>query len=275
MKLTWTGIVAACVAIAGCTAAGTEGSNISLKQVSPAVATRTIKMHVAGPLELATQGSLISDKGNAILTDAGAGILTDAGAGVVSAGGSNVISAGGANFRVAAASVDSFVSVGKADVQLFSMDGKPVGKAFETAADGTVEVKAKDGKPLLAVAMFKVNGKVYRLRTNLATGKLAETASVEIDPINTMVEARIRQLVGTKDTITPMTFDKLKRVWMICNSAGITVAPADLEADVAPATSLERLNKVWSDAIASKVTSQAEKDEIKAFMAEIEAIAKK
>jgi hypothetical protein len=126
---------------------------------------------------------------------------------------------------------------------------------------------------LTAVATFKVGAKTYRVATVLAPGKT--DAGVEVDPINTMVEARVRQIVGTNDKVAAMTFTKLKRVWSICNGANITIAKEDLEADKTPEQITDRLTAVWKEAIDSKVTDQSEKDEIKAFMTELTAAVKK
>jgi hypothetical protein len=255
-------LVSTCIAVgallAGCTSVATNSSQLTLKQVSPAQALRTLSLHVAGPVELAVGGR--------ILNDASAGILNDASAGVVAAGGGNVAP----SFHVAA-SVDQFADVGKAVVQLFTLDGKAEGSAVTAGEDGKVSLKAKD-KVLSAVATFKVGGKNYRVATLLAAGKA--DSGVEIDPINTMVEARVRQVVGTNEKQVGMTFTKLKRVWSICNAANITVAKEDLEADKTSDEILARLTAVWKEAIDAKVTSQADKDEIKAFIGDLQAATK-
>lgn len=267
MNKLWSGCVALGVLLAGCTtAATTTTSQLTLKQVSPAQVLRTLNLHVAGPIDLAIGGK--------ILNDASAGVIASGGGNVVAAGGGNVIASGGGNlapsFHVAA-STEKFADVGKATVQLFTLDGKPDGAAVTAGEDGKVSVKAKD-KVLSAVATFKVDGKTYRVATILAAGKA--DSSVEVDPINTMVEARVRQVVGTNDKQLAMTFTKLKRVWSICNGANITVAKEDLEADKSSDEILARLTAVWKEAIDSKVTSQADKDEIKAFIGELQAAVK-
>ena len=48
----------------------------------------------------------------------------------------------------------------------------------------------------------------------------------------------------------------------------------DLDASKSPDTIMTRLNQVWKDAIDSKVTDQAQKDEIKAFIAELQTATK-
>jgi hypothetical protein len=251
------------VLLVGCkSVTGADSSQISLKQVSAAIATRTVSLHISGPIELASGGR--------ILNDGGGGVIAPGGANVVAAGGGNVIAAGGANFRIFA-STEQFASVEKASVQLFTLEGKPDGKLLEADAQGKVEVKAKN-QPMLAISNFKVGDKTYRVAAVLAAEK--DETSVEHDPINTMVEARVRQIVGTNQKVSAMTFAKLKRVWMICNGAGITVAKEDLDASASDADSLTRLNAVWKEAIDSKVTDQAQKDEIKAFIAELQAAVK-
>lgn len=270
MKKLWTGWVMAGVLLAGCqAAAGTGNSQLTLKQVSPAAVSRTLNLRVTGPNDLAVGGKILNDAGAAILTDAGAGVIAAGGGNVVAAGGGNVVAAGGLNFRLQGVSTDSFATVAKAHVQLFTLEGEKVGSSHVAGEDGKVAVKAKDGKPLLAVSMFKVDGKIYRVAALVATG--GKEASVEIDPINTMVETRVRQIVGANEKLTPVTFDRLKKVWSICNAAGITVAKEDLDTSKTPQESMDRLTALWKEAIDAKVTSQADKDEIKAFMTELTA----
>jgi hypothetical protein len=273
MKQVLTGWVLAGALLAGCQAtAGTGNSQLTVKPVSQSTVTRTLNLHVTGPLDLAAGGKILNDAGGAILTDAGAGVIAAGSANVVAAGGGNVIAPGGANFRIQAVSTDSFASVSKAHVQLFTLDGKKEGTSHVAGEDGRVTVKAKDGKPLLAVSMFKVDGKIYRVAALVATGE--KEVGVEIDPINTMVETRVRQIVGANEKLTPVTFDKLKKVWMICNNAGITVAKEDLDTSLTPEESMARLTKLWQEAIDAKVTTQADKDLIKGFMGELAAAVK-
>ena len=166
-----------------------------------------------------------------------------------------------------AAATEKFSDVAKASVQLFDLNGKPEGNIATAGEDGKVVLKAKD-KVLRAVANFTVGGKTYRVATMLGAGN--SDTKFEVDPINTMVEARVRQIVGTNESLATMTMPKLARVWTICNNADITVAKEDLEANKTPEQIMERLTAVWKEAIDSKVTSQAEKDEIKAFVTELQ-----
>ena len=246
---------------------------------------RTISIAVTGPADLATGEAIVAkggaglfDKGGNIIA-AGAGNLVAAGAGnLVAAGAGNLVAAGAGNFRLGAgfaprfrlaASTTGFPTVTGAGLQLLGLDGKPVGKAVEVDEDGVAKLPAvPDGKVLTAVAAFQVGEAVYRMAVVVPTGKLG--GPLMADPINTMVEARVKDLVGEDGVLPVVTGAKLKRVWDICHGAGVTVKPEDLAAQD-PAASRAALTKVWQAAIDAKVTNADEKAEIKAFMAEIKA----
>ncbi len=247
--------------IAGCQASA--GGEITITQ--PARSTkattkvRAVEVKVVAPALLATAG------GN-ILTDGGAGlikggqILTDGGAGL------------GPRFDLLAA-VDQFKSVKAAGVQAVGLDGKAIGQVGTT--DETGGAKLADlpaGKAVSIIAAFKTGGKVYRLAATLGADDFDGT--LMLDPINTMVEARVRDLLKGADAPS-ITNKRLKRVWGICNKAEITLTPAEIEAGRSLAEITETLNKAWKAAIDAKVTSVEEKAEIQAFIADLDAAGKK
>lgn len=247
--------------VAGCQA--TAGGEITITQ--PARGTkattkvRAIEVKVVAPAQLATAG------GN-ILTDGGAGlikggqILTDGGAGLVSR-------------RGLFAAVDQFKAVKAAGVQAVGLDGKAIGGVGATDEDGGAKLADLPvGKAISVIAAFKTGGKVYRLAATL--GADAFDGTLMLDPINTMVEARVRDLLGGSDAPT-ITNARLKRVWGICNKAEITLTPAEIEAGRPLTEITETLNKAWKAAIDAKVTSDDEKAEIQAFIADLEAAGKK
>lgn len=246
--------------VAGCQA--TAGGEISITQAGKATKAtakvRSIEVKVVAPAQLATAG------GN-ILTDAGAGlikggqILTDAGAGLVSR-------------RGLFAAIDQFKAVKAAGVQAVGLDGKAIGGVGATDEDGGVRLADLPvGKAVSVIAAFKTGGKVYRLAATL--GGDAFDGTLLLDPINTMVEARVRDLLRGKEA-PAITNARLKRVWGICNKAEITLDPKDLEAGRPLAELTAALNGAWQAAIDAKVTSAAEKAEIAAFIAELDAAGK-
>ncbi len=282
-----TAAAALALALTGCTAfpsaqdVAAAAKKAATKGKAGTAKTREIAIAVTGPGDLATgeagtaiigTGGVALFKGGQIVA-AGGGNLVAAGAGnLVAAGAGNLVAAGAGNYQLAPAfrvmaTGPRFPAVTGAGVQLVSLDGKPVGNPVAVDASGHVKVKAvPDGKPLTALAAFQVGDKVYRLAVVVPTGKV--DGSLMADPINTMVEARVRDILGTSGQAAALTGKKLQRVWDICNDAGVTVKPADLEASD-DATTRAALTKVWQDAIDSKVSSATEKQEIKDFMAEL------
>jgi hypothetical protein len=139
-------------------------------------------------------------------------------------------------------------------------------------AKGEVALRGvADGKPLTAIVAFQVGEKVYRLAVVVPPGKVEGTLMA--DPINTMVEARVRDLIGADGKLPALTAGRLARVWTICNDAGVTVKADDL-AELDPAKSQDALMRVWKEAIDAKVTSAEQKQEIKDFIADLEAATK-
>lgn len=233
-------------------------------RVKDAVRARTVALIVKGPASLASGGT--------ILSDAGAGVISAGAGNVISAGGGNVVSAGAGNyvtlpsFRVAASS-DNHVPVSDAQVKLVGLDGKEFdGKVLRSNTKGELSISLPDGRTLSAEARFSVEGKAYRMATLLSADEAG--GNVLIDPIHTMVEARVRELAGGAKNVSAINFEKLKRVWIICDKAGIDVGPEELKND----KSADVLTKLWTEALDSKLTNAEEKAEIKSFMDEIKTV---
>ena len=245
--------------------ASTSGAKpaASAKPVAAAPKLRSQAVRVVAPIELAVGGGKI-------LTDGGAGlirggqILTDGGAGLVAK-----FALRGA-FTLQAAT-DKFAVVQAAGVQALGLDGQPIGAVGSTDAEGGVTLADLPAdKTISVIAAFKANGKVYRLAASLGADDLGGT--LQVDPINTMVEARVRDILGAQGGSALVTNDRLKRVWTICNKADITLAPAELEAGRSVAELTASLNKAWTAAIDAKVTTASEKAEIQSFMADLAAL---
>lgn len=243
------------LALAGCTVKAPQATLTHTAAVVAAAA-RSLVVNVRAPKELGAGGAILTDGGVGLIR--GGQILTDGGVGVDQP----------ARFFLADALAQD-LPVPAAGVQAVAFDGTPVGAPVAADAAGAAHLDLPDGQPLTCFAAFRTGGKVYRLSAVIATGALAD--AVMLDPINTMVESRVRQLLGTKQRSEALAPERLKRVWTICNEAGVTLAPADLEAGVAPEVAAQKLEQAWTSAIQSRVTSEAEKAEIQAFVAALKA----
>ena len=258
---------------AGCTAtAGGEIKVTSATNKARVAKVRALEVKVIAPGVLAGTGAQILTDGGAGLIKGGQ-ILTDGGAGLITRGDALAAPA----FAVARAlpgyalraAVDQFKPVKAAGVQAVGLDGKAIGKVGTTDEDGGAKLgDLPAGKALSVIAAYKVGDKVYRQAATV--GADAFDGTLYIDPINTMVEARVRDLLGGKAAPT-ITNARLKRVWGICNQADITVAPEDLEAGRSLEDITAALNKAWKAAIDAKVTSADEKEEIASFIADLTA----
>jgi len=92
-----------------------------------------------------------------------------------------------------------------------------------------------------------------------------------VDPINTMIEARLRQLLNGATSAKPITFDKLDQLHTVCNRANITIGTASLRADRALADVTTDLNAVWTDQIDAKVKDPTDLAGVKGFVADVKA----
>ncbi|HEY9723488.1 MAG TPA: hypothetical protein V6D47_15865 [Oscillatoriaceae cyanobacterium] len=232
---------------------------------------RSVKVVVNAPNTLASNGKLVSGDVSNVIAAGGGNVIAAGGGNVIAAGGGNVIAAGAGNFTVADAwalntpseaapgigfhvldSISAFTAVQNAAVQIQKLDGTPVGKnAFLTDANGAVDLSGiPDGDPLQAITYFKVGDQLYREAVPLGTG--STDAPVYADPINTMVAAAVSKWIGGNTLAGKLVnFDTLKNVWSICNKAGITLKPADLNFTQGEEASqlVTTLAGKWTDAI--------------------------
>lgn len=255
--------------LAACHAAAPTVGHLTTAPLSASQTLRAVEIQVRAPGSLGAGAEILSDAGAGLWN--GGAILSDAGAGVIAAGSGNVIAAGAGNYRVQDA-IAGDVPVARAGIQLLALDGAPIGKPVETDAQGNVTLPAvPDGQPLSAVAAFETGGKVYRLAVLLAPG--AAPAPVYCDPINTMVESAVANVIAAHPTAgdSVLSFSKLKQVWSICDQANITVQPADLQANLPPDQLRANLVKIWQQAIASEIPSAADKQTVQDFMNQLRA----
>lgn len=224
-----------------------KGKTDAKKPAEPAL--RAVELFVFAPASMvaAGGGNIVGEDASGLaasnglsLVAAGAGNIVAAGAGnIVAAGGGNIIAAGAGNllartpsFRVQAAAVDSFKAVEQAVVtfKTLSPEGTLISKvAATTDAKGYLKFAAVQDSTVMAVAKFKLNGKVYELAAPVAKG--AQSAATMVDPINTFIAGRIRAILrdnGIKDD-APLVLEDLKMVWDHFNKAGITMSPDDLK----------------------------------------------
>lgn len=251
------GLAGLCALLVGCQPAAL-GPGLSVTPLRASSAT-PIELLVKAPAALASGGQLLSDLGAGLISRDGGHLLSDLGAGLVA-------SSLQPNFGLLQAPAPD-AAVGQAAVELRTLDGKPVGKAALADADGKVVLSARGSKPLTAVALFGAGGKVYRLAAVVTPSDAP--GSFIVDAINTMVEARVRPILAKRKDSGEVTYDKLKQVWMICNQAGVTADPADLQADRSDAEVIARLQEIWQEAL-TKV-DEADRAVIRDFVASLEA----
>jgi hypothetical protein len=217
---------------------------------------RDVLLVVSGPGELAAGGK--------ILSDAMAGTIPPGGA---AAG----LTGAGLSFHLAE-SADTLVPVEKGRVQLQTLAGDPVGKQLASDASGKVTLPAVPQDQLLtAIASFSRGGKPYRLAALIPPGR--PTGSVPLDPINTMIEARVRDVLGGATSAKPITFDRLDQLHGVCNRANVVVGTASLRADRALTDATQDLNKVWTAEIDAKVKDPTDLAGVKGFVSDLKAAA--
>ncbi|MDB5101002.1 MAG: hypothetical protein JWM80_5423 [Cyanobacteria bacterium RYN_339] len=243
--------IAGTLVLAGCAAKAPPAVLTHASSPVAVAAARSLAVEVRAPRELGSGGPILTDGGVGLIR--GGTILTDGGVGVVAA-----------KLRLLGAAETLDQVVGGAGIQLVGFDGSPVGATVASDGAGHATLDVPDGAALTCLAAFKTGGKVYRLAAVIAPGAL-DTA-VMLDPINTLVESRVRDVLGSRTRSDALSPARLKRIWTICNNAEVAVSPADLEAGVAPAVAAKNLEKIWTAAIDAKVTSAAEKAEIAAFI---------
>jgi hypothetical protein len=242
MGKVWMGRTALGLAIA--TAAGCAGlgptqktaGELTIKQGETAKV-RAQSVIVNGPVSLANlNGKIQSDAIASVISAGGGNVISAGGANVISAGGGNVISAGGGNlkaalpaFRVQAA-ITSYTPVTNAFVYLEDvLTGNAIGKGYKTDENGQIKLTAvpDTGAAVAAIARFKIGEKEYRMGVNLGMGKF--DAPIYADPINTVVEGRIRQILRDSGKASALSFQQLKEVWAVFNDADVSIDVTALE----------------------------------------------
>lgn len=216
----WVGMLGLGLALAGCTGQLSTGTDLTIKEQPAKV--RALTVVVNGPNALANVAGKIQ-------SDAIANVVAAGGGNVVAAGGGNVVAAGGLNFRIQG-SVSTYTPVQKAFVYLEdTLTGKAVGDGYTTDENGAIQLKKvpDNAQALSAIARFKLNGKDYRMAVPLALG--AFDKPVYADPINTVVEGRVRQILRENGKASALSFQQLKDVWTVFNDADVNVDLAALE----------------------------------------------
>jgi hypothetical protein len=218
----WVGMLALGVALVGCTGKSptTNSGDLTIKEAAAKV--RALTVIVNGPNALANLNGKIQSESVANVVAAGGG-------NVIAAGGGNVIAAGGLNFRVQG-SITTYTPVQKAFVYIEdALTGKAVGNGYMTDDNGSIQLKSvPDSQQVLsAIARFKLNGKDYRMAVPLAFGGMDKP--VYADPINTVVEGRVRQILRDNGKANALSFQMLKDVWSVFNDADVNVDLSALE----------------------------------------------
>jgi hypothetical protein len=232
-----------------CTAE-TNQAKIQVKRVAPS-AVRLLSFSVKGPAALGTDGKIVSDSSAALIKADGT-ILTDAVAALRVLPYQLLQTAG----RV--------VPVQNATFQVQTLDGKPMSATAFTKDDGSITLRVNPSSfPLAGIAVFRANARAFRLATVVAPG--SADIPYEVDPITSLVDAKARELIRLDRLGVQMPFSRYRRVWEIANSAGVTVNPDDLRADIPPETAFPKLREVWENVIASTITTAPEKAEMQSF----------
>jgi hypothetical protein len=181
-------------------------------------------------------GNVISAGGGNVISAGGGNVISAGGGNVISAGGANVISAGGGNLKAAApefrvqAAISTYTPVIEAFVYLEDvLTGKAIGNGYKTDANGRIDLKGipDTSAAIAAIARFKIGDKEYRMGVNLGMGKF--DAPVYADPINTVVEGRIRQILRDSGKASALSFEQLKEVWAVFNDADVAIDVTALE----------------------------------------------
>lgn len=269
----------ACTANAGGTISVTPstGSGTSPKaSTAPFPVGRKVQFEVLAPASLvaAGGGNIINSDVSGLVAAGGGNLVAAGGGNLVAAGGGNLVAAGGGNllartpsFRLQATAADEFKPVEKAVVMFKALTpaGELVDKtAGVTDAMGLISFSGVADRALVAVAVFKVDGKIYELAAPVAKGDQDEATM--IDPINTFVAARIRTiLLNNKLTNAEVALADLKMVWDHFNDAKVTPDTTAL----VQGTTLADLNKFYEDNIGK--LPQAGQDAVKAYMKKIAA----
>ncbi|MEB3222510.1 MAG: hypothetical protein VKS61_10570 [Candidatus Sericytochromatia bacterium] len=237
----------------------------------PAVATREVALSVLAPSSLAKSGStVVNQDPNGLIAAGGLNLISNTSVPLIAAGGLNLaptIDALGPRFGLLAGeNADKPVEKAIVTFREFTLDGRALtSQAAQTDAQGKVVLKAVVAdRPLEAQAVFKIDGETYRVSAAIPAGDLGGMTTV-LDPINTVVAARIRAILKANGKTNPaLVFADLKNVWQVVYDAGVTV---DLEM-LRSGTKLEDLDAFYAKLVA-QITDEAKKKVITDYMKKI------
>jgi hypothetical protein len=223
MRHAMVGMVGLVLAVAGCSGVlptQKAGGELTIKEST--LKTRAMSVLVNAPNTLA-------DINGKIVSAPIASVIAAGGGNVIAAGGGNLTGPGGLGFRVAAAAA-TYAPVASAFVYIEDpLTGKGVGAGYTTDAQGTIKLPSvpDEAKALSAIARFTIGGKEYRMAVPLAFG--SAKGAVVADPINTVVEGRVRQILRENGKASALSFQQLAAVWTVFNDADVTIDLAALE----------------------------------------------
>jgi hypothetical protein len=237
MRQTMVGMVSLVLMVAGCNGVlPTQKAGGELTVKESMLKTRAMSVLVNAPNTLAgSNGQIVSSPIASVIAAGGGNVIAAGGGNVIAAGGGNVIAAGGGNllggpaFRVAAAAA-GYAPVASAFVYIEdTLTGKGVGAGYTTDAQGRIQLPRvpDEARALSAIARFSIDGKEYRMAVPLAFGSAA--GAVVADPINTVVEGRVRQILRENGKASALSFQQLAAVWTVFNDADVKIDLAALE----------------------------------------------
>lgn len=237
------------------TAVGAVGKDTTTGE---SLKTRSLDFLVKGPLDLAkTGGKIISEAGGVAIAN------------------------GASNYRAPAfnvlASSSGFAPVSKGTFQLYTFQGGAVWDPIAISGDTAFKVAVPEGRPLSAVATFRIGEVDYRVAAVVVDGKLDKP--LVLDPVQTMIEARVRELTTRysnakndaerAERILPnmagVTFETIARINTICDQANVSVEK-DALVNADGEETIKKLSPVWARETESKITKDAEKQEIQGFV---------
>jgi hypothetical protein len=234
-------------------------------------ATREVALTVLAPASLAKTGSTVVNEDPAGLIAAGGlNLISNTSVPLIAAGGLNLaptVEALAPRFGLQATGTE-VKPVAKAVITFheFTADGRALtALAAQTDAEGKIVLKAVAGeRPLEARAVFKIDGETYRLSAAVAAGNLGGMPTI-LDPINTIVAARIRAILKASGKTNPaLVAQDLKAVWQAVNDSGV---PVDL-AMIRSGASLEDLDAFYQKLV-SQMTDEAQKKVVTDYMKKI------
>jgi hypothetical protein len=234
-------------------------------------ATRAVALAVLAPGSLAKTGTTVVNEDPAGLIAAGGlNLISNTSTPLIAAGGLNLaptVDALTPRFALRATGTE-VKPVQKAVVTFheYTADGKALTPlAAQTDAEGKIVLKAVAAdRPLEARAVFKVGGETYRMASAIPAGDLGGMTTV-LDPINTIVAARIRAILKANGKTNPaLVFGDLKNVWQAVNDSGVAVDLAMLRSGA----TLEELDAFYQKLV-DQMTDPAQKKIVTDYMKKI------